>query len=82
MKKLDEEVIDIQGESSRFKDLVKDCKLLTICATRMRSIAVGCSGAIIMHLAKTLEVIIDFDSKTKIWLFEINLLGKCLRYPI
>ena len=33
----------------------------------MRSIAVGCSGAIIMHLAtlkknsETLEVIVDFD---------------------
>ena len=30
---------------------MKDCKLLKICATRMRSIVVGCSGAIIMHLA-------------------------------
>ena len=34
-----------------FGTLVKDCKLLKTCSTRMRSIVVGCSGAIIMPLA-------------------------------
>ena len=43
MKKLDEEVIDIGRE---FQTL--DCKLLKICATKMRSIVVGCSGTIII----------------------------------
>ena len=49
MKKLDEEIIDIGRPD--FGTWVKACKLLQIYASRMRSIVVGCSGAIIMHLA-------------------------------
>ena len=36
---------------SDFRTLVKDCKLLKTCATRMQAIAVGCSSAISVHLA-------------------------------
>ena len=45
VRKLDEEVIDIGREFQLFGPMVKDCKLLKICATRMRSIAAGRSGA-------------------------------------
>ena len=52
MEKLDEKVIDIGGKRvPEFGILVKDCKLLKIRSTRMRSIVVGCSGAVIMYLA-------------------------------
>ena len=44
VKKLDEELIDID-----FGTLVKDCKLLKIRTTRMKSIVVGCSGTVIMY---------------------------------
>ena len=50
MKKLDEKIIDIGGVPD-FGTLVKDSrKLLKICATRLPSMVVGCSGAIITHL--------------------------------
>ena len=51
MRKLDEEVIDSWERVPDFGTLVKDCKLLKICATRMHSIAAGRSGAKIVHLA-------------------------------
>ena len=65
MRKLDDEVIDI-GRVPDFGTLVKDCKLLKICATRMRSIAASCSGAIVVLRtdSETLEITIDYDNKT------------------
>ena len=53
VRKLDKEVIGV-GCWERVPDfgtLVQDWKLLKICATRMRLIVAGGSGAIIMHLA-------------------------------
>ena len=51
MKKLDEEVTDIEDRVPDIGTMVKDFKLLKICSTRIRSIVVGCFGAMIMHLA-------------------------------